>query len=327
MNLTAPMPVMPAKPLEPLAFRADQRADAALAALRARLEAISVASPALDARCLVEAACGIERAALIAHGERPLGAAAAKLQEFAARRLAGEPLARILGHQEFFGLDFSLSDATLVPRPETETLVEAVLKHCATTGGRDKDWRERDWRILDLGAGSGCIGIALLSELPQATLIGIDRSEQALATARRNAMVNGVGGRAHWIAGDWGEAIADRFDIVVSNPPYIASRDIVGLATEVREHDPLLALDGGVDGLACYRAIARELPRLLAAGGSAFFEIGAGQGAGLRKILGAEGLADMSSHTDLASIERVVAAILPRDMAPSAGRRCPKSDA
>jgi release factor glutamine methyltransferase len=323
---------MPAKPPVPLAFRADQRADAALTALRARLEAASIASPALDARCLVEAACGVERAALIAHGERPLGAAAAKLEEFAVRRLAGEPLARILGHQEFFGLDFSLSDATLVPRPETETLVEAVLKHCAAKGGRDKDWREQAWReqawrILDLGAGSGCIGIALLSELPQATLIGIDRSPQALATARHNAMVNGVGGRAHWIAGDWGEAIADRFDIVVSNPPYIASRDIVGLATEVREHDPLLALDGGTDGLDCYRAIARELPRLLLPGGSAFFEIGAGQGASLREILGAEGLADMSSHTDLASIERVVAAILPRDMPPSTGRRCPKSDA
>jgi release factor glutamine methyltransferase len=287
-----------------LAFTAAQPADRALASLRARLAASGAASPALEARCLIEAACGFDRAVLVAHGDRPLGASAQRLNALAARRLAGEPLARILGEWEFWGLAFSLSAATLVPRPDTETLVEAVLRCCDSHDGR-----RHPWRILDLGTGSGCIAIALLTELPRASLVGVDRSPQALMTARRNAERHGVAGRAHWIAGDWASALDASFDIVVSNPPYVASPDIPGLSREVREHDPLMALDGGVDGLACYRKIAGELGRLLAQGGSVFLEIGAGQEAQLRELLAAQGLAEIRSHADLAGVERVVSAV------------------
>jgi release factor glutamine methyltransferase len=285
------------------AFTAEQPADRALASLRVRLASSGAANPSLDARCLVEAACGLDRAALVAHGDRPLGASARHLNALATRRLGGEPLARILGSQEFWGLPFSLSAATLVPRPETETLVEEVLRWCETSHAR-----QRSWRILDLGTGSGCIGIALLTELPDATLLGIDRSPQALATARRNADRHGVAERARWVAGDWATAIDASFDIVVSNPPYVTSRDIPTLSSEVRDHDPLLALDGGADGLACYRAILSELEGILAPGGRVFLEMGLGQEASVRTLLEVRGLAEIRSHADLAGIVRVIGA-------------------
>jgi release factor glutamine methyltransferase len=286
----------------PVSFSGDQPADSALATLRRSLAENGAESAALEARCLVEAASGLDRAGVIAKGARPLGSEAAmRLNAFAARRLAGEPLARILGTREFWGLPFGLSAATLEPRPETETLVAAALRHCAKSSDRD-----RPWRILDLGTGSGCILVSLLKELPNATGFGVDRSRLALATASRNAERLGVAGRAFWVAGDWASAISCAFDIVVSNPPYVTTSDIATLACEVREHDPVLALDGGPDGLACYRSIVKALPRLLAPGGRAFLEIGAGQGPALRALLAAEGLAELDSHRDLAAIERVV---------------------
>jgi release factor glutamine methyltransferase len=291
-----------------LSFTPDQPAYRAMAALRERLAARHVSGAGLEARCLVEAACGFDRAGLVARAERPLGEAAARLCAFAARRMAGEPLARILGNREFWGLGFSLSRATLVPRPETETLVEAVLRHCRESRGLS-----HPWRILDLGTGSGCIAAALLTELPLATVLGVDRSVEALMTARENARRLEVADRAHLVAGDWASSISASFDIVVSNPPYVAAGDIAGLATEVRDHDPRLALDGGADGLDSYRAIGCDLPRLLGRAGRVFLEIGAGQQDAARALLEAFGLTDFSSFADLASVTRVLSAgVAPR---------------
>jgi release factor glutamine methyltransferase len=286
------------------AFAFDQAAGAAVASLRRSLVARGATSAALEARCLVEAACDLDRSGLVIHADRPLGkGAAAKLSRLAARRLAGEPLARILGQREFWGLPFELSAATLEPRPETETLVEAVLCHCRGSRGL-----ACPWSILDLGTGSGCIAIALLSELPNATAVGVDRSPEALLTARMNAARLGVGGRAAWIAGDWAASIACRFDIVAANPPYIATADIKGLAAEVRDHDPLLALDGGADGLTAYRSIVKDIARLTKPGGGLFLEIGAGQDVEVRTLLDREQLIDIRSHPDLSGIARVISA-------------------
>ena len=287
-----------------LAFARDESAGSALNSLRRHLGATDATSAALEARCLVEAACGLDRAGLIAHADRPLGEKSAdKLAEFAARRLAGEPLARILGTREFWGLPFRLSPATLEPRPETETLVSAVLRYCEGSFGRDYPWR-----ILDLGTGSGCILVSLLSELPGATAIGVDRSPEALLTARGNAEELGVGGRALWVASDWASALHGTFDIVVSNPPYIVRADIAGLAPEVRDNDPLLALDGGPDGLACHSAIVNDVNQLMGDRGRLFLEMGAGQEAPLRALLELRGLTRIYSYADLSGRTRVVSA-------------------
>lgn len=289
-----------------LAFSPDQPAERALATLRQRFVAKGFASAALEARCLVEAACGVNRVNLVMQGHRPLGEAAPRLTALAARRFAGEPLARILGAREFWGLAFQLSAATLVPRPETETLVAAVLAHCEASCGRN-----HPWRILDLGTGSGCIGISLLTELPHATLIGIDRSLDALLSAKANALRHATANRASFVAGDWAEAIGAPFDIVVSNPPYVKTGELPGLAVEVRDHDPRLALDGGADGLDSYRAMGKQMPRLLAKNGRIFLEIGAGQLDDTRTLLEGFGLVGFSSHADLAGISRVIGARAP----------------
>jgi release factor glutamine methyltransferase len=295
-----------------LAFTADQPAERALAMLRRELAARGVPGAALEARCLVEAACGFDRAGLVAQGDLPLEKAASRLASLAARRFAGEPLARILGAREFWGLTFQLSAATLVPRPETETLVEAVLRHCEATLGRN-----HSWRILDLGTGSGCIGVSLLTELPHALLLGVDRSIDALMTAKANAHRHQTTDRARFLASDWAKPIRASFDIVVSNPPYVGSGDLPGLAVEVRDHDPRLALDGGTDGLDSYRAIGKDLAGLLARNGRVFLEIGAGQLEDARTLLQALGFTDFSSYADLASISRVISAgVMPAAMKP-----------
>jgi release factor glutamine methyltransferase len=217
-------------------------------------------------------------------------AGAARLAEFAARRLAREPVARILGEREFWGLRFKLSPATLVPRPDTETVVRAALASAEARQGL---------RILDLGTGTGCLLVALLHERPGATGIGVDHSFEAVCTARRNAERNGVAARATFAVSDWGAAIEGRFDLIVSNPPYIPSGDIAGLAPEVRAHDPALALDGGEDGLAAYRAIFPEAGRLLAPGGALVVEFGKGQEGGLRAAARVAGLEIVSVEADL----------------------------
>lgn len=232
-------------------------------------------TPALDARILLTEALGIQPVALLTQPEAAIGPDAAfRLAGFAARRLSREPVARILGEREFWGLPVGLSSATLVPRPETETVVRAALAWAES--------RRTGLRVLDLGTGTGCLLIALLHELGKATGLGIDRSFEAVRTARRNAERNGVSSRAAFAVADWAAPIGGRFDIVVSNPPYIPSGDIAGLDPEVRSHDPLLALDGGDDGLHACRAIFVDAHRMLADDGVLVVEFGIGQEAGLR---------------------------------------------
>jgi release factor glutamine methyltransferase len=225
-----------------------------------------------DARLLLLDAAGIKHADLLSGARVPLGDAAEKLAANAGRRITREPVARILGEWEFWSMPFTLTPDTLVPRPDSETVVAAAL-----IGLKDRRHKAEGVRILDLGTGSGCLLIALLKELPGATGLGTDVSQGALETARFNATRNGVGDRADFIPSDWEKAIEGRFDVIVSNPPYIADAVIEGLEAEVRVHDPVLALSGGKDGLDAYRAIAAALPSLLNEGGFATLEIGSDQ--------------------------------------------------
>ncbi len=237
-----------------------------------------------EARILVEDLAG--------PGEVLDEAAAQRLREAAAKRLSGMPLWRVLGAREFWGLRFVLSPGTLEPRPDSETLIEAALKHLE---GR----RHEPLRLLDLGTGTGCLLIAALREFPRASGIGVDLSEDALATAARNAASNGVAERAGFRHGEWTQGLQERFDLILSNPPYIASDEIGRLDRGVREHDPMLALDGGPDGLCAYRALAAAIPERLTAGGIAILEIGAGQADSVIALMQAAGLSHFASHHDL----------------------------
>lgn len=274
-------------------------AGAALRQAAARLAEAGVDSPALDARLLLGEAIGLSPEALAAGTRRTLDdREIVALHALLDRRLAGEPVARILGRREFWSLDLLLSPDTLVPRPETETVVAEALR-----GLRDRAAPT----ILDLGTGSGAILLALLRELPHAFGIGLDRSHAALQTARINAGRLGLAGRAAFVCGDFGQAVGGRFDAVVGNPPYIPSDDIAGLAAEVRAFDPKLALDGGADGLAAYRSIAAALPGLLAEGGLAVFELGAGQEKAVAAIMQAAGLRpSLPARRDLGGIARAL---------------------
>jgi release factor glutamine methyltransferase len=262
-------------------------------------------TPELDARVLVGHALGLDHTALAAASTRSLTAGDAKtIAALAARRLAHEPVARIVGVKEFWGLPLALNPATLVPRPETETVVEAALAALDRTGARS-----RPLRIADLGTGSGALLLALLSELPNAVGVGTDRSLAALAAARANAAALGLARRTAFVAGDFSAALGGGFYLVVSNPPYVRTADIATLAPEVREHDPILALDGGADGLACYRAIAADARRLLAPGGELVVEVGDNQADAVAALL-AEHKLDVLSHAraDLAGIARALTA-------------------
>ncbi|HST93274.1 MAG TPA: peptide chain release factor N(5)-glutamine methyltransferase [Microvirga sp.] len=272
----------------------------ALRDLRRTLSEAGFETAALDARLLVLAALVISPTDLIARPDTALTPdETERLAALARRRLAHEPVARIVGEREFWGLPFRLSPETLVPRPDTETVVETAL-------GLIPD-RQEALRIVDFGTGSGCILTALLHELPRAQGLGIDRSFGALGTARLNAHMNGVGNRSLFAASDWTSAVRGPFDLLVSNPPYIASAAIPGLDAEVREHDPLPALDGGADGLDAYRVLLGEAGRLLRPGGLAVLEIGYDQAAALRQLAQAHGLDVLRVAHDLSGHPRCVA--------------------
>lgn len=274
-------------------------------ALTARFEAAGIGSAALEARMLTGAVLDLDLTGLVAQGLRQLDEDdAARLDAFARRRLAGEPLARILGTKEFWGLPLKLSSDTLVPRADTETVVEAALDILRAEGRM-----QAALRIADLGTGSGAILLALLTELPAATGVGTDLSAAALDTARTNAQDVGLATRAQFLVGDYGDSLSGPFDLIVSNPPYIRSADIATLAPEVRDHDPHLALDGGRDGLDAYRRIAPQALSLLADGGLLVLEIGQGQDSAVSRLMAAAGLTVMgSARTDLAGIGRAVVA-------------------
>lgn len=260
------------------------------------LREAGIETAGLDARLLLEGSLGTRD---LDPGQVLDAAATATFDAFLRRRRAGEPVWRILGEREFWGLTFRLSPATLEPRPDSETIVEAALAQLA---GR----RDENLALLDLGTGTGCLLLALLSELPQARGLGIDLSEEACRTAAGNAALNGLDDRAAFQQGSWTDGLIGHFDLIVSNPPYIPSSEIATLSVEVREYDPRLALDGDADGLGPYRVFAVSLPPLLAPGGVVVLEIGAGQGADVVALMRAGGLEFLGSRNDLGGHERAL---------------------
>jgi release factor glutamine methyltransferase len=281
---------------------AGRNVETARRALTARLRSGAVDAAELDARILVGAVLDLGLSGVIAAAARLLTAdEAARLEDYTQRRMEGEPVARIIGVKEFWGLPLLLSPATLVPRPDTETVVEAALEIL-----RPEARCNHPLRITDLGTGSGAILLALLSELPNAFGIGTDISEAALQTARGNAAHLGFTARAAFVACDYAAALSGAFDLMVSNPPYIRSADIASLGIEVRDHDPHRALDGGTDGLDGYRLIVPEALRLLAPRGALVVEVGHGQSSDVEGLMTAAGLTPGAPKSDLAGIRRAV---------------------
>ena len=363
---------------------------AALGTATAALRSAGVDAPRRDARLLMQHALGLSPEALLADDRLPLGDdEARRLTALVRRRAAREPIAYVTGRREFWSLDFTVDRSALVPRPESETLVEAVLAHCPSIpnhsdpssphlplspsprraegerGGtthspspppsqasgasarrlRDtKRWEERAGvrrgspglhgtgpsepaatrhdsisservlaralrlparpRLLDLGTGTGCLLVALLKELPSAVGLGIDFSAAVVSLARANARRHGLGERASFAVADWGAPLAARFDIVVSNPPYVAVPELVSLAPEIARHEPRTALAGGVDGYECYRRLAPQIARLLVPRGLAAIELGAGMADEVGSLFAASGLVEIGRRRDLAGIER-----------------------
>ncbi len=262
--------------------------DRALAAITARLQAAGIEAPRREARLILAAALGTNAAGLMARD----AVDEALYETLVARRAAREPLAYITGTREFWGLSFAVSQATLIPRPDTETLVEAVLE-----SGLKPD------NVLDLGTGTGCLLLAVLHECPGAFGVGVDINPAAAALARRNAQSLNLARRAAFIAGNWAEALGGKFDLVLSNPPYIEHADIPALMPEVAAYEPAMALDGGADGLFAYRAIIADLPRILNPDGLAVLELGAGQAISVAALANAAGLS-CQLRCDLAGTER-----------------------
>ena len=270
---------------------------AALALAARRLAAAGLREPRLEARLLLSHAAGLPVEQMVADPERPVAEATrVRFAQLVRRRARREPLAQITGRREFWSLPFKVTRDTLTPRPESETLIEAAL-------GLVSDRAAPLW-LLDLGTGTGCLLLALLSELPNAEGVGVDLSERAARVARENAVALGLAGRAHFLVGDWDAALGARFDLVIANPPYVPEGEIGRLEPEVASFEPRLALAGGQDGLAGHRALAPRLPALLAPRGHALVELGQGQGDSVAEITAAAGLDSLSGRTDLAGIER-----------------------
>ncbi len=258
---------------------------------------------AADARILVAHALSLTRAQLLAQSDRELEAREVDaISARTARRLSREPVSRIIGSREFWGLKLDITPAVLDPRPDTETIVEAALDWLTTRGLRNERLR-----VLDIGTGSGALLLALLSELPNAAGIGTDISIDALSIARINAHRHELASRTNFICCDLAAALRGPFDLIVSNPPYIATDEIGRLAPEVRDHDPRLALDGGADGMDAYRAIAGDARRLLAERGRLIVELGQGQSDMVSRVFTQAGLAvDEEPRRDLSGINRAL---------------------
>ncbi|MFC5066844.1 peptide chain release factor N(5)-glutamine methyltransferase [Flaviflagellibacter deserti] len=258
-------------------------------------------TPELDARVLLKEALKLSDTDVITKLDDPASPeGVVAFNCMVARRVRGEPVARIIGHREFWGMRFDLGPETLVPRPDTEILVESALAAFR---------RAPPKRVLDLGTGTGCILISVLSEFPEAAGVGVDKSERATAVARKNAERLGMNGRARFVVGDWASSLDGRFDLIVSNPPYIARGKIADLDVEVSVHDPHLALDGGSDGLHAYRRVAEESARLLPEGGVVIVELGEGQEKDVASIMREAGLKPEKAAPDLAGIPRALAAL------------------
>ncbi|MCB8840008.1 peptide chain release factor N(5)-glutamine methyltransferase [Aurantimonas sp. VKM B-3413] len=273
------------------------------------LRAAGLATPDLDARLLLAEAEGIAPAGVHGFSRDPVSEpGCARLAQFLDRRLSGEPVHRIIGRRAFYEHEFLLSPETLEPRPDTETLVEAARTFMA-----DRLARQKTLHFADLGTGTGAIAISLLALFPAARALAVDISQGALATALRNAEAAGVADRMLATVGDFLAAIGGPLDLIVSNPPYIRSEDIGSLAREVREHDPLLALDGGHDGLSAYRSIAASARSVLAHDGAILVEIGAGQEDDVSAVFSDRGLRPIAGHRDLSGLVRVLGFAAQRD--------------
>ena len=259
--------------------------------------------PRSEARRLVEAALDWPVASQLADPDQIIDAASVEALDALLHRRAErqEPLSRILGRREFWGLSLEIEGATLDPRPDTETLVELALD---LFSGPE---RSPPLQILDLGTGSGALLLALLSEYPEAQGLGVDQDSDTLATATRNAARLGLGGRARFEVGDWLSEVSGRFDLIVSNPPYIPTEDLAGLDRAVRDFDDPLALDGGADGLAFYARTLREAGRCLAPGGVLILELGIGQADSVQALGRDSGWSLLSLRDDLAGIPRAMA--------------------
>ncbi len=265
----------------------------------ARLEAAGVDTASLDARLLLSNVTGREAAWILAHPEAELsGAEGDAFEALVMRRVAREPVSHILGMREFWSLSLSTGPDVLTPRPDSETLIEAVVEH--------RPDRMGDLRLLDLGTGSGCLLLALLSEYPDASGLGVDISEPALRIAEANALRLGFGVRSAWQLSDWTVGIEGRFDVIVANPPYIESAAIDALEPEVARYEPRAALDGGEDGCDPYRLLFAQLPRVMKENALVFLEHGAGQSDAIRTLGEAAGFRVVQFWRDLADIDRVV---------------------
>jgi release factor glutamine methyltransferase len=283
-------------------FDAARTVDQARRELARQFREAGLDSPELDARLLVGHALGLDHAGLASQAARALGAGDAEsIAALATRRLAREPVARILGRKEFWGLPLELNAETLVPRPETETVVAAALEALDRECGR-----RHALRLADLGTGSGALLLVLLSELPSAHGVGTDVSVAALRCARENATALGLASRASFVACDYAAALKPPFDLVVANPPYVVRADIASLAPEVAAFDPLRALDGGPDGLDGYRAIAADARRLLSPVGILVLELGVGQRDAVGALFAGAGLAVGPSRPDLSGMPRTL---------------------
>ena len=282
---------------------AGQTVEATRRKLSAKFKSCGIDSAELDARILVGAVLGLDLTTLIAQARRSLTPdESRRLELFAERRAAGEPVARILGFKEFWGLRLQLSAETLVPRPDTETVVELALEV------RRGQQRLDRTRIADIGTGSGAILLALLSEIPEAEGVGTDISLPALRTAKTNAARLGFAKRAAFVACNYTAALSGPFDLMVSNPPYLRSAEIAGLESEVRNFDPVAALNGGADGLDAYRAIIPAAAGLLAPAGALIVEAGLGQSTQIQGLMMASGLTlERTPKADLAGVPRAVA--------------------
>jgi release factor glutamine methyltransferase len=266
-----------------------------------RLAAAGVAEPGLDARLLVGAALGLSREAMVARPERVVSDdEKVAIEALVKRRAAREPVARILGTREFWSLDFTVTPATLEPRPDSETVIEAALDAIAD--------RQAPLTVLDLGTGSGCLLLALLSEFPNAGGIGVDASADAINAASANAARLGFASRAQFVCDDWAQSLAGTFDCILANPPYIPSGDLAGLAPEIA-YDPHAALDGGPDGLSGIESVVDAIQRLLHPDGWAFVEIGAGQSDAAQRIAEQRELTVADVRADIGGIPRVMALI------------------
>jgi release factor glutamine methyltransferase len=260
------------------------------------LRAAGIEAPRQEARMLLAHVLGCREEDLLRDPRAAVpGDGGAAFSALLRRRVARAPMAHLLGRAGFWTLELDVSPATLIPRADSETIVEAALEGFSDGG-----------RVLDLGTGTGALLLAVLAERPGATGVGVDRAPEAAALAARNAAANGLSGRAAFLAGDWDGAIGGRFDLVLSNPPYIPSVDIPALMPEVARHEPALALDGGADGLDAYRRIVAALPALLAPGGRAVLELGIGQRAAVERLAGAAGLRSLGARADLGGVERAL---------------------